>query len=415
MIKIETLSNGLTVVLEEISHLESVAYELFIPGGLVCDRDDRVGSSLILAELITRGAGELDSKQISDAFDALGVRHSESAEHERFVLRGSLLGENLEGALKLSADMALKPRLPENEVANIRSLLLLDLAALEDNPAQKAMTELSKRYYPKPFNRSSLGDKAGLQNCTIADLRAEWEKKFRPHGSILSIAGRIDCDRTLALAKKYFGNWQGKTSDRAQFGSLPALSAHHLPSESAQLQIVLAYPSAHFGHDSYYAAKVATGVLSGGMFGRLFIEVREKRGLVYSVAARHSATSAYGTCVVYAGTTPERAQETLDVIVTELNSVAGTVSSEELSRAKANLLTSLVMGEESSSSRAGSNASDYWHLGRVRTLDEIQASIEAVTADSIDRYLSKFPCDSFALLTLGSRQLTLPRGVGRNG
>lgn len=407
MIRIETLENGLTLVLEEISHLESAAYELIIPGGLVCDEDKHIGSSLILAELITRGAGELNSKQLSDAFDSLGVRHSEGAEHERFSLRGSLLADNLEGALKLVSDMVQKPHLPAQELDNIRSLLLMDLAALDDNPAQKAMSELSKRYYPAPFNRISLGEKAGLENCDLNGLRAEWQEKFKPQGSILSIAGNIDCKKTLDLIKKYFGRWQGKACQRPGFGRPPPHAAHHLHSESAQLQIALAYPSAPFTDSSYYDAKLATGVLSGGMFGRLFIEVREKRGLVYSVSARHSATGQFGTVVVYAGTTPERAQETLQVIVAELKGLAGTVSADELARAKANILTALVLSEESTSSRASSNASDYWHLGRVRSLDEIQGGIEAVSTQSIDRYLDRYPSDSFMLLTLGSRELSL--------
>jgi predicted Zn-dependent peptidase len=141
------------------------------------------------------------------------------------------------------------------------------------------------------------------------------------------------------------------------------------------------------------------------MFGRLFIEVREKRGLCYSVFARHSATKYYGTMLVYAGTTPERAHETLQVLTAELQKVIGSVEREELSRAKANLKASLVIGEESSGARAGSNASDWWLDKRVRTLDEIKAGIDTVDSALVDRCMKEFSSRSYMLLTLGSKRL----------
>ena len=270
------------------------------------------------------------------------------------------------------------------------------------------MIELSANYFPEPYNRSGIGDREGILRTKIDLLRGEWQRLYRPSGSVLSVAGKVERGRVLKMAENYFGKWNGRSQQRPPVGKININGTFHVPYESAQLQITMAYPASFFGHRHYYTGKVATNVLSGGMFGRLFIEVREKRGLVYNVSARHSASEVCGQTIVYAGTTPERAHETLEVIVAELKRMRGTVTDEELARAKANIVASVVIGEESSSSRASSNVGDWWVAKRVRTMDEIQAGIKAVTLKDIDEYMTEFPPDCATLLTLGSRQLTMP-------
>lgn len=403
------MANGLVVIVESIPHVESAAYDLLIPGGILTDDEERIGESLILAELTSRGAGNLDSRALSDRFDEHGIRHSESVGHDKFTYHGSLLADKLEPALELVGMMVREPMLPEDEIDSIKSILLQDIQSLKDNPARRAMVELSRRYYPGPYSRPSLGEQEGIEAVTIDSLRSMWSKHFRPAGSVLSVAGKVNPEEVFGQAEKLFGAWKGDAVTLPKFGTQPKHASYHIDFESAQLQITLAYPSAPFGDRHYYTAKVANGVLSGGMFGRLFIEVREKRGLCYSVFSRHAATKSYGTMLAYAGTTPERAAETLDVMVKELRSLRGTVEAEELSRAKANLKAGLIIGEESTSSRAGSNATDWWLDRRIRTLDEIQAEIDKVSTDSIDEFLKAYPADSFSLLTLGSKRIDVER------
>jgi len=407
-VTISKFSNGLTLLIEEMEHVESAAYELLIPGGVVTDEEDVVGASLILPDLTGRGAGPYDSKALSDAFDDAGIRHGEGCGFDRFSYRGTVLKEKLETALSLVAEMVLRPTMPEKEIENIRSPLLQDINALDDNPSRRVMVELGKRYYPAPYARPSMGTEEGLKQTELTTLQKIWSKTFRPEGAILSVAGKVDKAAVIALAERLFGKWTGKGVTIPEFGKLPPHHSDHIHSDSAQLQIALSYPSAIFGTPDYYAAKVANGLLSGGMFGRLFIEVREKRGLCYSVYSRHSATKKFGTMTAYAGTTPERAHETLEVMVKELRSVVGTVTDEELSRAKANLKSGLVMGEESPGSRASSNAADYFLDGRVRPLTEIISEVDKVDSVAIDSHFNKFPAKSFMLLTLGSKKIEAP-------
>ncbi len=409
MLKVSQLPNGLALVVEEMRHVESASYELLIPGGVLYDAENLQGASLILAELTSRGAGNFDSRALSDRFDALGIKHSESGGHDKFVYRGSLLAEKLPEALELVSLMVRQPHLPAEEIDSVKSLLMQDIRALEDNPASKAMVTLNEIYYPSPYGRSSLGTTAGLEATTLDIVRDAWRSCYLPKGSVLSIAGNVRAAEVEEAAEKYFGQgWEGDTAPRPAFGPMPPHASHHVESDSAQLQIALAFPSAPFGDDHYYAAKVAAGVLSGGMFGRLFVEVREKLGLCYSIYARHIGTRDYGTVLAYAGTTPERAHDTLNVMIGVMREVKG-VSEEELERAKANILASCIIGEESASSRASSNALDWWVDGRIRTLEEISERINAITVADVDGYWSKYPLNSFMLLTLGSRRLELPK------
>ena len=182
---------------------------------------------------------------------------------------------------------------------------------------------------------------------------------------------------------------------------------HHLQKDTQQTQIAFAWPSAPIGEADYYAARAAEGVLSGGMSARLFTEVREKRGLCYSVGVRHETFRDRGTMVGYAGTGADRAQQTLDVTLSELKRLKDGVTEDEIDRVKAGLKSSLIMQEESTSARAGSIASDWYFLGRVRTFDEIQTVIDGLTPATILNYLEKYPVQGVTLVTLGPESLKM--------
>jgi predicted Zn-dependent peptidase len=234
---------------------------------------------------------------------------------------------------------------------------------------------------------------------------------FRPGGAILSIAGNVRADSVLKAVEELFANWEGGGAELPAFGARPAHDYHHVADDSAQMQIVLASPSVKFGDTFYYEAKIATSILGASMFGRLFVEVREKRGLCYSVYARHGASNLYGTTTAYVGTTPERAQESLDVLLGEFERLPGTITQEELDRSRTNLKSSLIMGEESPGARAGSNATDWWLLKRVRTLAEINEQIDKVSILSLNEFLEAYPYKPCSVLTLGRAPLSIAGNV----
>ena len=155
----------------------------------------------------------------------------------------------------------------------------------------------------------------------------------------------------------------------------------------------------------YYNARVAVAVLSGGMSSRLFTEVREKRGLCYTVFASYNALKEMAGIWCYAGATPDKAQQTYDVIIAELKKLADGISDEEMARAKIGLQSALIMQSESTSARARAAATDYYTLGKVRRLDEIKQQIEKITAKSVLDFLKKNPFDKFCSVTIGPAEI----------
>lgn len=405
VIEVNTLTNGLTVIVEPMLDVQSVAYGLYIPGGLVHDHSSRLGESLLLGDMISRGAGSYDAQALLQAFEEQGIVHSEGAGMETCSLRGACLASDIDRALELTALMVHEPRLPGDQLESVRNPFLMDIATLPDNPARRVMLELSSEYLPAPFDRSPQGTEQGLIASTAEDLVRLHKERFKPTGSVLSFAGRISSEKAIKLAERYFGDWSGVALERPRFDRVHADGKKHVQFESAQLQVAVAFASAPFNSEHFYTAKVAAQILSGGMFGRLFIEVREKRGLCYSVYARHSSDRDHGVIIGYAGTTPERAHETLEVMMSEFERLPGSVTPDELKRAKANLRSSMVISEESSSSRASSNAGDWILDKRVRTDEEVIKAVDAVDAAAVDALFKRYPPNPNFLVTLGSKEL----------
>ena len=400
-----TFANGLTMLAERMDHVRSAALNFLVPAGCVYDPADRLGLASVLSEMITRGAGTRDSRALSLALDNLGVDRDESVGqlHQRFW--GATLASNLSATLEIYADILRRPHLPQGELDAVKALALQDLQSLDDDPKALVMVELRRRYWPLPLGRDRRGTPAGLKHITAASVRQHYERTFGPRETILSVAGNIDWPALRDQVERLFGDW---TSPAAPgFKLKKALGGRgHLKKDLTQTQIAVAYPSIPFGEPDYYAAQGAVQVLSGGMGARLFTEVREKRGLCYSVFASYQTFKDRACILCYAGTTNERAQETLDVTLAELKRLADGVTAEEVERVRAGLKSSVIMQEESTSARAGALASDWYYLGRVRPIEEIQAAIDGLSPDAIVAYVKKHPPRDMTVVTLGPKPLS---------
>jgi predicted Zn-dependent peptidase len=402
-----TLANGLVLLAERMEHVRSAAVNILVPAGCANDPPGQLGVASVLAEMIPRGAGDRDSRELSLAFESLGVDRDESVGVFNMRFWGSTLARNVPPALDLFADVVLRPRLPDDELEPVQALALQDIQGLEDAPQHKVGVELRRRYYPDPLNKDRRGRAADIEALTPAAVRDFHRRLFRPNGTILSVAGNVEWGPLVERVERLFGGWpRGPEPDLSPAAAAPR--SEHIPKETAQTHIALAYPSVPVGHPDYYAARAAEGVLSGGMSARLFTEVREKRGLCYSVGVRHETFKDRGTIVGYAGTGADRAQQTLDVTVAELRKLADGVTDDEVVRVKAGLKASLIMQDESTSARAGAIASDWYHLGRVRSFDEVQAAIDGLTPGMVVGHLARFPVRDVTLVTIGPAPLTLP-------
>lgn len=406
-IQTHKMANGLTLAVEEMPHLRSAAWTLLIPAGSATDPEGQSGAAQVVNGMVYRGAGERDARELSDALDALGVQRGGRVDSEYLTLSGALLADDLPAALGLYADIVRRPRLPADELDAERALAIQAIQSLNDNPTQRLFQELLRVYFPGPSGRPTRGEIKDLEALTIDAVAADFAARFKPQGAVLTVAGGVAFERVRDLAETLFGDWQGRppAAPQAQVRSEPLYQ--HLQQETSQTQIGVMSVGVPLGHPDYYKARLGLNVLSGGMGARLFTEVREKRGLVYSVAAFPVVRRGLGLVGAYAGTQPERAQETVDVLLQELQRIGEGVSSEELERARTGLLSDLVMAGESTGARAGAMAADLFLLGRPRTLEEISKAVEAVSLQELNDHLAAYAPSNFTVITLGPQPVSV--------
>lgn len=403
---IHKLDNGLTLLGQRLEQFTSSAFTLLLPAGAALDPAQAAGASAVACDWLLRGAGQRTMRQLHDILDSLGCQHHEDSDSAHLSLSSAQLGLNLMQVLEVYADIVMRPHLGEDSFPACRDLVQQALEGLEDEPMRKCSLMVREQFYPWPLGRNPLGDRQSLEGMNAPDLRRHVQRCMTPRQSLLAVAGNFDWAELVDTVGRLFSGWNGQEPPPVHLRPSEG-GAKQVSKQTAQAQIALAYPSVTLRHEQYYAARVAEMVLSGGMSARLFTEVREKRGLVYSVGARYHALKDYAGMFVYAGTGPERAQETLNVTVHELRRLGEGIEPGELARAKTQLKAALVMQGESTSARADALAGDHYHLGRLRSLAEISAAVDGVTVEQVLEHLRSCPPRPLTVLTISPKPLDL--------
>jgi len=398
------LNNGMVLLGEPMGGVESVAFEFMLPAGAAAMPEGACGAANVICDWVFRGAGDRDNRQLGDALDGLGLQRSDAIGSSHLSGGAALESSNLAEALALHADAICRPHLSDAEFTPARQLAIEEVLALDDEPRQKVMLELRKRFYPMPLGRSTLGEIEELERLTAEQTRTIVRTRFDIGRAIFAVAGKYDFGAGCRQMESLFGGCERLGSQSVAIGAR-AGKYTHFANEGSQVHIGVMTEAVPFTDADYYNIRVASSVLSGGMSARLFTEVREKRGLCYAIAARYHSLKDAAGIMCYAGTTPDKAQETLDVVIAEFRRLADGIGQEELERAKVGLKSALIMQSESSGSRAGAIGSDYYMLGRVRSLDEIKERIEATTVDSILECLRRKPFNDFTIVTIGPREI----------
>jgi predicted Zn-dependent peptidase len=401
------LSNGLTLLAEQMPAMQSAAMTLLLPAGSATDPEGASGSATVLSDLVLRGAGPRNSRELTDHLDMLGLQRSGSVgvHHTRFGC--AALGAKVMEGLPVYADIVQRAHLPADGFEAARDLSVQALEGLDDEPRQKLLVKLREWYFPFPYGRNSMGTVEELEKLTVEKAKADYTRRYTAGGGILAVAGNVDFGQLKAEVERHFGSLRAGEPAPLPRKASPG-SRHHEDQQSEQTHIGIAYPSVQETDPEYYVVRMATEVLSGGMSGRLFTEVREKRGLCYSVWAGYSSMKGMGSILGYAGTSNERAQATLDCMIGELHRLSDGITGAELDRAKTGLKAATIMQGESTSARAGAIAHDWFMRGRLRTLEEIKGAIDAVTVEQVNAYLKKNKPGPFTIVTVGPKELKLP-------
>jgi predicted Zn-dependent peptidase len=400
----QLLSNGMVVLGEPMEHVQSAAFNFMLPAGAAVLPERCCGAANIVEDWIFRGAGDRDSRQLGDALDGLGLHRSSGVGTSHLMIGAALEAGNLSAAFELYGDIILRPRLQDEHFEPARQLVIDGIKGLDDDPRHKVMLKLREQFYPSPLGRSTIGEIADLEKLSAEQVRKIICERFNLSKTIFAVAGKYDFDAVCRQVEGLFAGAAKKRTAAVRIGARGSKYTH-IHNDGAQVHIGLMTETVKVNDKDYYNARVAVSVLSGGMSARLFTEVREKRGLCYSVGAQYHALKESAAVACYAGTTPDKAQQTVDLIIAEFKRLAEGISEEEVQRAKVGLKSSLIMQSESSGSRAGAIGSDYYLLGRVRTLDEIKEKIDRTSVDSVLGFLRAKPFGDFTVATIGPKEV----------
>lgn len=400
------LDNGMTVLGCPMEAVESVAFGFMVPAGAAMLPEGCCGAATVMTDWVFRGAGAKNSRELSDALEGLGLHRSASVGSVFCSFGAALEAGNLEAALELYADVLCRPHLAPDQFELARQLAVDDLKGLDDEPRQKTMLALREQFYPAPWGRSTLGRLEDLESLD-AERNANLVRDYFDFGrSIFTVAGKYDFNAVCARVQALWGTHPPLETPPVCPGE-PGSNYLHIPNEGAQVHIGLMTETVKPMDPDYYDARVAVSILSGGMSSRLFTEVREKRGLCYAIGARYNGLKAAAGIMCYAGSMPDKAQETVDVIIEQFRGLDQGITEDEVARAKIGLKSSLIMQSESSSSRSSALGSDYHLLGRIRSLDEIKTRIDEVSVDSVVAFLRRRPFGAFTTVTMGPELVTV--------
>ncbi len=400
------LPNGLEVVGQPLPGVQSVAFGLFVGTGARDEVGAQAGISHLTEATMLRGTEQHTSRDLSDRLDRLGVGRGSSTGIEMSLFSAVLLADNLIPALELLTEVVATPSFPENELEAVRALQIQEIGQREDQPAQMVMDRARQTYFAgTPLANDVLGSVESVSRLSRDQVVEYWTRRYTSNNVVLSIAGAFDWESVLSSVAELTVNW-GPGTGRFIMESPavnPAVVVSH--SDTAQQHLAFTFPGVSLSDDRYYAAALVSLALGGGMNSRLFTEVREKRGLAYSVGSRFEGMEKTGLNRVYVGTQPDRAAESVEVVRSELKRLeSDSISSEELELARTRLKSAIVMNSESTGNRMSTIARDWWYRNKLRTLGQIREEIDAVDLDAVEAYLQSIHLtENLGLVAIGPR------------
>ncbi len=303
-----------------------------------------------------------------------------------------IVNTKFDATLELIGELLLTSTFPREELEQMRNLVLQEIRRRDDEPMSRIFELVRSNFYKgTALARPLLGTSESVSSLEQQDLRDFWQARYKPNDAIFAIAGKFDWEHVIERMESLFGGWEGKAGPSPEQNPAPTNDIVLEPQEGKQEHLALMFPFPNYTDPDYYAAQVIAETLGGGMASRLFVEVREKRGLVYGVSAGLSSNKHIGALRIYAGTTPEQGRECLQVIVNELRKLEQEgITDDELERAKVQLKSENVMRSEGSGARMGALARSWWYERKLRTIAEVKDAIEAVTREQVMRVLQRF-------------------------
>ncbi|MBU5441817.1 pitrilysin family protein [Paenibacillus sp. MSJ-34] len=401
MIKTQ-LKNGLRVVLEKIPTCRSVSFGIWVKTGSRNEQASNNGISHFIEHMLFKGSERYSAQDIAESFDAIGGYVNAFTSKEYTCYYAKVLDEHLPIAMDVLADMFFTSRFDQDDLEKEKNVIIEEIAMYEDTPDDTVHDDVSRAAYGEhPLAYSILGTEERLQAMSASDLRRYMGEHYTVADTVISIAGNID-DGVIDLLEKHFGHFQSEGNKHSLKAPVFQGEVLFREKKTEQNHICISFPGCSISDPRLYAMILLNNVVGGGMSSRLFQEIREKRGLAYSVFSYHSSYADSGLFTVYAGTAPKQSKEVLDLTIEVMENLkAKGLTESELHKGKEQLKGSLILSLESTSSRMNRLGKNELMLCRHYTLDEVIARIEAVSMEDVDFLLNRMFESPFALAMVG--------------
>ncbi|WP_410510874.1 pitrilysin family protein [Paenibacillus sp. BR2-3] len=397
------LSNGLRVVMEKIPTGRSVSFGIWVKTGSRNERPENNGISHFVEHMLFKGTDRFSAKDIAEQFDAIGGNVNAFTSKEYTCYYAKVLDEHLPIAIDVLADMFFRSRMDAEELAKEKNVILEEIAMCEDTPDDLVHDLMSAAAYGEhPLAYTILGLKERLLDMTPDHLHAYMKEQYTIENTVISIAGNIN-ESLVELLEHHFGTFgnHGTSAPLSPPDFRGNLRFHRKKTE--QNHICLSLPGVRSGDPLQYAMVLINNAVGGGMSSRMFQEIREKRGLAYSVYSYHSSQADSGLFTVYAGTAPKQTKEVMELTKEMMHELAVKgLSEDELKKGKEQLKGSLILSLESTSSRMNRIGKNELMLGRHDTLDDMIAKIGQVTMEDINTVLNHMFAEPLAMAMVGS-------------
>jgi len=381
--RLSELDSGVRVVTEAMPSVRSAALGFFIGTGSRAESDDQAGLSHLLEHLLFRGTATYSSLEIDQLFDAMGAELNAGTGKETTSVYARVLDRHLPRAFEVIADMVWRPLIADVDIE--RDVILQEIAMYEDDPQDKVFDVLGRAVFgDHPLGRAVIGRADVIRRAQREEIAAFHGARYVPGNVVIAAAGSVDHDELVAMARDSGPSTAG---DVPELGGRPEPGAPAVLFErkdTEQYHVCLGAPGVSRHDDRRFALRVLDSILGGTSSSRLFQEVREKRGLAYSVYSFSSQYADTGQVGVYLGTGPEQLAEAMRVLTSELDRMReDPASEEELARAKENAKGRLVLSLESTATRMNRLGASILTGVPLLSVDELIDRIDAVTGDDV--------------------------------
>lgn len=406
--QLTTLKNGLRVASETLPGVDSVAIAVSCGVGARYEHENENGISHLLEHMAFKGTKTRSARDIAEEFDMIGGQFNAYTSMETTVYYAKVLKENAEVAMDILSDIMQNSLFDAEELQREQGVVIQEIAMHRDTPDDLIHDYFDETAFPaQSLGRSILSTEEKVASYKRDDLIRYMGTHYRAPRMILSAAGNITHDAVLALADKYFSLGDQPRGPSYEPGKYKGGDSR-IDRDLEQLHLLYGLPAISVKSPDYYAMQIYSIILGGGMSSRLFQEVREKRGLAYTVYSSLSAYDDCGVLTLYAATAPEKGGELSGVLCDQLAGMAKSVSEAELMRAKNQLKSDLLMTRESPHAVANWIGRHLLVFGEYRTAKDIIARIESVTTADIERIAKQLTGGALTLTALGRDKGVLP-------